>query len=219
MNYDQKVSKFLNNYQQTTRTSDDQRAFFLGICYCQIGDYSQAKQLFEASCLAMFKPPMLWQTTGQPNWLIDICILSGRLDLVSAVRQELAAYKLSKKGKSLMSLYSYKMIELIDLRGGGVLSSADELTTAVKAKDINAIGICMDGIIASNPVKFNSSLETLLDYHSRQATIGSLRATAEGLLCMPAMSLVYAATTRGLEVEKIDSNYISMEYLKYVYGR
>jgi hypothetical protein len=44
---------------------------------------------------------------------------------------------------------------------------------------------------------------------------GDLRWTAEGLLCMPAMSLAYVARKRDLKVE-IENDYLSIGYLEYL---
>jgi hypothetical protein len=108
-----KVLKYIDGYQRRLKPDDDQRKFYLAVCQVQLRDYAEAQQLFEKSCNAMFGARPLWKDSGQPHWLVDICVLSGRTDLYPKVLRELDAYKTIPLGRSLVALYAYALMELL----------------------------------------------------------------------------------------------------------
>lgn len=78
-----------------------------------------------------------------------------------------------------------------------------------------AIGQTLEAIVAQDQAAFDSALASLLKAHQGMAKRGSLRETATGLLCLPAMSLAYVALKYHLKVE-IVNDYFSGEYLGYL---
>lgn len=212
----EKVIRFLTDYQKILRTDDIQSLFFIAICQVQLGDYAEAQRLFEKSFLDMFKPPKLWYGTNQPNWLVDICFLSNRTDLLPDVQREFGLFKQKfDTGYGLVAHYAFSLVELHLPSGWDIADSIQELLKRPKIKDMHAIGKTLLAIIASDPPALEAALSALLKAHKGMAKFGALRETAEGLLCMPAMSLARTAIERGLPVE-IENDYYSNGYLQFL---
>ena len=190
------ILRKLNGYKEYFKPDDDDDGFLLAICYIQLAEYSIALQFFEKSCLAMLNPPQLWKGTSQPNWLVDIGVLSGRKDQYQKITQELDAYKKDYRGNSLAALYSYGLMELLTSSENKIYSWIPELIKRPKIKDIYAIGISFQAILDKNINDFNNGLTELLKAHEGMAKHGALRETAEGFICMSAMSLAYIAKKR-----------------------
>jgi hypothetical protein len=164
----------------------------------------------------MFVPPKIWKDTAQPNWLTDICILSGRTDLFPQVLKELELYKqIPSKGDSPGAMYPYGLMELLMPSGWDIYKSIQVLLKRPKYKDLYAIGETLKAIINNDQLSFIEGLQHLLKSHEGIAKYGGLRESAEGFLCMPAMSLAYVAVKRDMKIE-IDSNYFSLGYLKFL---
>ena len=208
-----KAKKLLE--KRMLKPGDDQDAFYLANCYVQLGNYPHAQQLFERSCLAMFTSPMLWERTSQPNWLVDICVLSGRIDLYPDVVRELTKYNSDRRGGSLVSLYSYALMEILLPSGQDISKWVDGLLKKSRVKDTYAIGLCLQAILGRDDSRLADSMLRLLEAHKGIATRGGLRESAEGLLCMPAMSLTFVAMDRSLKIE-INNDYLSLGYLNYL---
>ena len=136
-----KVQKKLEDYQSSLKPENNERAFYLAICYVQLGNYPEAQFQFERSVIAMFNPPQLWKITSQPNWLTDICVLSGRTDLFPQVLKELDLYKqIPSKGDSPGAMYPYGLMELLLPSGWDISKSIEVLLQRPKYKDLYAIG-------------------------------------------------------------------------------
>jgi hypothetical protein len=209
-----KVLKFMDSYQQKFKYQHNVEDFKLAICQVQLGNYADARQSFERSGEGMFKFP-LWKQTGQPHWLVDICVLAGRADLYLSVMQELETYKANPLGKSLAALYAYALMELLLPSGNDITRWIQGLLEEPKVKRTFAMGQTIQAIIEQDQFTFNGALANLLKAHEGKAKHGNLRWTAEGLLCMPAMSLAYVALKRNFKVE-IDNDYFSIGYLEYL---
>jgi len=210
--YREKVKRFL----QILDPEDNQRAFYLGICYTQLGNYFEAQRMFEKSCLAMLQDTYLWKGTGQPNWLVDICVLSGRKDVYPDVLRELDAYKeIPSLGVSPMAMYTYALIEYLIPSGWEISTSIKELLKRQKYKDMFAIGQALQAIDDQNSAAFENAITALLKAHEGMAKYGSLRETPEGLMCMSAMSLAYVAHKRDIVVD-IENDYFSEGYLQFL---
>ena len=209
-----KVLKFMDSYQQKFKYQHNVEDFKLAICQVQLGNYADARQSFERSGEGMFKFP-LWEHTGQPHWLVDICVLAGRADLYPSVMQELEAYKVNPLGKSLIALYAYALMEMLLPSGNDIAIWIQSLLKKPKVKRTFAMGHVLQAILEGDQSLFHESLANLLKAHEGKAKHGELRWTAEGLLCMPAMSLAYVALKRNLRVD-IENDYLPIGYLEYL---
>lgn len=210
-----KAQQLINLYQQNYKFGDSLN-FLLAICHVMIKDYVKAQSLFDESIIAMFKPPMWWKGTAQPNWLVDIYVLSGRTDLHADILRELDIYKkIPNKGSSPVAFYAYGLMELLSPAGWDISTSIQGLLKKPKWKDMYALGMVMQALASGDILSFNNALTDLLKVHEGQATRGGLRATAEGLLCMSAMSLAYVALKRNYIIE-IKNDYLPMDYLQFL---
>jgi tetratricopeptide (TPR) repeat protein len=212
-----RVVDILNNYQHNIlKPEDDKRAFYLGNCYVQLRDNAEAQRQYERSIIGMLGPKKLWKDTGQVDWLVDICVLSGRKDLYPDVLRELELYKkIPSKGDSALAYYVYGVMELLYPSGWDISTSINNLLKRPKWKLTYAIGQVLQSIIDDNLLALNNSLLVLLKVHDGMVKHGALRETAEGLICMQAMSLTFAALKRNLKVE-IENDYLPMGYLNFV---
>jgi hypothetical protein len=212
-----KVQKKLEDYQKLIKPDDNERAFHLAICYIHLENYPEAQFQFERSTLAMFKSPKLWKITSQPNWLTDICMLSGRIDLFHEVLRELELYKQLDKGDSPVALYAYGLMELLVSSGWDMYLSIKGLMERPKYKYPFSLGQILKAIVEKNQNNLDEGMKNLLAAHERMAKYGGLRESAEGFLCLPAMSLSYAAMKHNFKIE-IENDYLSLGYLKFLLG-
>lgn len=210
-----KVRKYFENYQRIVKFDRDK--YFLAICEVQLGNYSEGQRLFQQSCAGMFQTKW-WLKTSQPNFLVDICILAGQTDAYPAILSELELYKQDNRGNSLVALYSYATMELLTSPHKNIEGWIQGLLKYPKYKDIFAMGQVFEAIVAQDQAAFEVAMANLLKAHEGMAKRGSLRETATGLLCMPAMSLAYVALQYDLKVE-ITNDYFSQGYLEYLTGR
>jgi hypothetical protein len=211
-----KVTKKLKGYQKILKRSDRSLAFLMGICHIQLGDYKKGRRLFERSCHATFKHPFYWKISDQPNWLVDICVLSGKTNRYPDVLRELELFKKTDRGMlSLWALYAYGVMEFLLPTGWNVATSIQELLNVPKSKVSYANGEALLAINEKDQTGLESALISLLKAHEGKAKYGALRETSEGLLCMSAMTLAIAGIKHGLSVD-MDSNYFSNGYIKFL---
>ncbi len=211
-----KVTSFLNDYPSIL---GDEGAFRLGNCYVQLGDFIEAQRQYERSIVNMFRARPLWKIAGQVDLLVDTCVLSGREDLLPKVLHELEQYKkVLYGGDSAIAMYAYGLMELLLPSGWDVSVSIRELLKRPKWKLTYEIGHVLQSIVEGNSSALNSALLSLLKAHEGSAKHGELRETAEGLICMQAMALAYAALKRNLNVE-IENEYFSRGYLDFLLAR
>jgi hypothetical protein len=176
-----KVLRFLNAYQQGFKYKDNAEEFELAICQVQLGDYAEARKSFEKSCKGMLKT-RFWETTSEPNILVDICALSGRTNLHPKVLQELETYKTDHRGDSLVALYAYALMDLLLPSGNDITVWIQYLLKKPKYKDTFAMGQTLQAIVDKDQAALDIALANLLKAHEGMANYGGLRETAEGLL-------------------------------------
>jgi hypothetical protein len=217
-----KVFEMIDTYRQMFSPNNDphslheQASFFNGICYIYLEDYHEAQLQFERAIIAMFGSRKFWKETGQVDWLVEACVLSGRSDLYPAVRKELDLYKqIPSAGDSPVAYYAYGLMELLSSSGWDISKSIEGLLRKPKWKDTYAIGQVLQSIIDENSPSLEIAMMSLLKVHAGMAKHGGLRENAEGLICLPAMSLAYVARKRDMKIE-IENQYLPLSYLDYV---
>ena len=211
-----KVLYYLNNYPAIL---GDEGAFRLGNCYVQLGEFLEAKRQYERSIVNMFRTRPMWKGAGQVDCLVDTFVLSGRRDLHIDVLKELELYKkILYLGDSAIAMYAYGLMELLSPSGWDISVSIKELIKRPKWKLTYAAGQVLQAILDGNSLALNNTLLNLLKAHEGKAKHGELRETSEGLICMQAMALAYAALKRDLNVE-IESEYFSKDYLDFLLVR
>jgi hypothetical protein len=196
--------------------ADDQFAFFQGICHIQLGDFIEAKNQFNRSAQALFTQPIFWKTAGETYWPIAVSIFSNRLDILPAISQELNLYRNNDyRGNSPVASFSYGLLEFLYPTGWEINKSIQILKKSQRFKIVPPWGKALEALLNKNSLNFETAIEDLLKVHEGMAKHGSLRYSAEGLLCLSAMSLVYIAIQREMSIE-IENDYFSMEYLKFI---
>jgi hypothetical protein len=210
-----RINRFLEKSQKyLIPGKEDNLKFFPANCYVQLGNFSEAQRLYELCYQGQIKHP-IWRQSGQPNWLVDICVLSGRQDYFPEVLQELDAYRKDMKEYYYPILYSLSVMELLFPQGREISQWIHGLLAKPKTKDGYAMGQTLDAIVNEDKAGYNRHLEELLKIHEGMAKRGGLRETPEGLLCMPAMSLAVVAKNKGLETI-IENDYLSIGYLEFL---
>lgn len=214
-----KVNDYLKKYQGASRVFE-QDYFRIAICEVVLGNYSKARSLFCESIDAMFGTNPFWLASSQPNWLVDIAILSGRADLFPSVLEELNLYRLRSTkikpvGSSPMAHYCYSVMEILYPSDGNISAWIKDLLKRPKYKDLYAAGFALQAILDRNQNVFSDSMGLLLKAHEGMAKHGDLRWIPEGWLCLPAMTLSYLAKKNDLKVE-IENEYLSLGYLEYL---
>lgn len=189
--------------------------FLAAICLTQLGKYSKAQDSFDAALRGFLKNRQDWHGTSRPNWLVDSYVLAGRPNLWPRVAEEIEAYKVDPRGRSLVALYAYALACLISHKDSETSDYVSGLLRKPKVKDTFAMGKVIAAIVAREQQAFDEALSELLDAHQRIARFGSLRETPEGFLSLPAMSLSKMALERGLAIGA-ESEYLSKGYLDYL---
>jgi hypothetical protein len=213
-----RVRKLLLDYQELgldVGGKRDEMDFLPAICRVFLGEYEEARSLFERSLLAMFSPPRKWRKTAQPHWLADTGILAGRRSLLPLIVRELEAYKAGPQGNWYTAYYSYAMMELWMLKGAEARQWIEGLLRDKDIKDGYAMGQTLQAVVENDQEAFNAGLKSLLKVQEGMVRRGGLRDTAEGLLCMPAMSLACLALLKGMRLE-VESEYLSAGYLGFL---
>jgi tetratricopeptide (TPR) repeat protein len=212
----EKINKFLDDYKKTYTPDYHQDAFLLGLCHIQLGEYTTAQAYFKENALSMFTPPMFWKDAGSPEWLVDIFVLSGCMELHKAVLKELDLYKKHPLyGYSNIALYAYGLMELLYPTGWDISISINGLTKKDKWKFIYALGWSIKAIIEDDHQGLINALIALLKAHEGMAKHGVLRETSEGFICMSAMSLAFAAFQHNITVD-LENEYFSLGYLHFL---
>ena len=199
----------------------EQDYFKLAICEVILGNYSEAKNLFDRSITRMFGANPYWRASGLPSWLVDIAILSGRTDLYPSVLEELTLYRINGSeythtgGNSPLAHYCYSVMEILLPNSGQISVWIKDLKKRPKYKDLYAAGFTLQAILDRDQDAFTQSLQLLLKAHEGMAKYGELRLTPEGWLCLPAMTLAFLACQENLKVE-IENEYLSLGYLAYL---
>ncbi len=188
----------------------------VAICLTQLGKYPNALHFYDVALQGFLKDRRAWHGTSQPNWLVDTYILAKQPELYHQVQEEVEAYKLDRRGGSLVALYSYALVRLISSEDEAAGDYVSGLLKKTKVKDTFAMGKTIQAIIARDQSPFDLALDDLLKAHRGMAKLGGLRETPEGFLCLPAMSLSKMALERGMEINA-ESEYLSKGYLEYIH--
>lgn len=213
-----KIDRLMEGYQQLL-DPDDLFSFLLAICYIKKNSYFEAQRLFDVSLKKMFTLPRFLNDTGLLNWLIDTCILAGGEQYFPDVLQEFELYKKAPTpGITVTAFYGYALMEFLVPTGWDISVSIEELLKRPKWKLWYSIGHVIQSIVNGNSDDFNNTLFDLLNAHERMATMGSLRETSEGLICMQGMSLAYAARKRNMRIS-IENEYLPISYLDFLMER
>lgn len=217
-----KVIDYLEKHQKAQRIFE-QDYFRLGICEVILGNYSSAQSLFIESIEIMFGTNPFWLASSQPNWLVDIAILSGRSDLYSSIVNELNLYrkqstKTQSTGSSPLAHYSYSVMEILSPSDGKIDEWIKDLLKRPKYKDLYASGFVLQAILDQEQNTFLDSMRLLLKAHEGLAKYGELRWIPEGWLCLPAMSLSFLGKKYGFQ-EEIENDYLSVGYLEYLLSK
>lgn len=216
-----KIKEFITN-NETTPKLYEQDYFRLGICEVQLGNYLKAKELFFESVTVMFGSNPFWKKTSQPNWLVDISLLSGRSEIYPSLLEELTIYRTTPSksgpvGTSPIAHYCYSVMEILHPGFGNITEWIKDLKKRPKYKDLYATGFVLQAIIDKDQEAFSQSIQSLLMAHQGLAKHGELRLVPEGWLCLPAMTLSLLAFKKSLKVE-FTNDYLSLGYLTYLLG-
>lgn len=210
-----KANEYLQHFQ---RMASGGEVYNIGICYICLNQMPEARAIIEESLNAFIEQPRLWILMERPSLLVDIWILTGREDLYSEVAKQVDSFS-DKKGKELpLTGYSYALLELLFPWREDISKYIDKLLKRPNYKYYYSIGQGLLAISQRNEIAFAQSLQALLKAHDGMAKHGLLRESPEGLLCLPAMSLIYTAWKNNILVN-FDNQYISIEYLNYIKAR
>lgn len=216
----QRITAYLSEHEKVPKVFE-QDYFKLAICEVILGNYSKANSLFSESITAMLGTNPYWRASGQPNWLVDIAILSGRTDLYPSVLEELTLFRTKGStysntgGNSPLAHYCNSVMEILFSSSGNISDWIKDLKKRPKYKDLYAAGFMLQAILDKDQEAFTQSLKLLLEAYAGMAKHGELRLSPEGWLCLPAMTLAFLACQKGLAIE-IENEYLSAGYLKYL---
>lgn len=191
------------------------KQLMVAICLTQMGRYPNARHFYGLAIRGFLKDRRAWHGSSEPNLLVDTFVLANQPGLYPQVLEEVEAYKLDPRGKSLVALYAYVMVHLISGRDEEAGDYVPRLLKKPKVKDIFAVGNIIKAIIKRNQSAFDRAMNDLLKAHQGMAKFGGLQETPEGFLCLPAMSLSKIALERGMEIN-VESEYLSKRYLDYL---
>ena len=191
-----------------------QSLYKLANCYLRMDKFIEAKDYYTQSTMAMFILPKSWIDTGQTDWLVNVCVLAGRRDLYSRVVEELDLCKSTAIGTYPVFYYSMCVMDFLGDQKNGPMWIA-KLIEKPKIKEAVYMGEAFQAILDRNEINLNLALTNLLVKHQGKAKHGELRETAEGLICMTAMTLGYIGLINNLHLT-VDSEYFSCRYLEFL---
>lgn len=191
-----------------------QSLYKLANCYLRMDKFDDAKHYYTQSLIAMFIPPKSWIDTGQTDWLVNVCVLAGRSDLYSRVVEELDLCKSTVIGTYPIFYYSMCVMDFLGEHKNGPLWIA-KLLEKPKIKETFYMGEAFQAILDKNETNLNLALTNLLVKHQGRVRHGDLRETAEGLICMSAMTIGYIGLINNMHLT-VDSEYFSCRYLEYL---
>jgi hypothetical protein len=215
----EKIRTFKEQYEQEPKIYEH-NYFYIAICEVALGNFPDAKRLFEQAALRMFEKNPMWIVSGQPDWLVDITILSGLSDLYPSVAKELYLYragstKIRPVANAPLTLYCCCIMEMLIPQSGNMNDWIGELLKRPKYKDLYPAGLIIQAIQDHDQSAFDSSLRSLLKVHEGKVKYGEFRWSPLGWLCLPAMVLSYLASRENLTIN-VESDYFSYGYLKYI---
>jgi hypothetical protein len=204
--------RFYENYG----LGKDFNCLMRAICHTCLGDYGQAQYHYGAALQKAFGHQPLWLGTSQPDWLVHMYVMANTPSSYAETRAVFERNKPTSPWKdALHGIYSDAMFRLIEGRDGEAMQLTPRLLARPKYKDSFAMGKTIAAIVERDQGALDDALSLLLTAHRGMAKFGALRETAEGFLCLSAMSLAKMALDRGMVVNT-DSEYVSMGYLEYL---
>jgi Immunity protein 49 len=147
--------------------------------------------------------------------LVDAYLLANQPESWSRLSAEVEAYKQDRRGGSLEALYADSIACLLSSRDEEALGYALNLLKKPKVKWTFAAGKAIQALIERDQPGFDQALEELLKAHRGMATVGGIRESPEGFLCLQAMSLARLAGDRGMVVHA-ESEYLNKGYLHFL---
>jgi hypothetical protein len=213
------VAKTMMRYKQaleffSENPSSSFEQLMVAICLTQLECYPDAMHFYGLATRNSLKD-RFWHETSQPNWLVDAYVMANQPDLYPLVLEEMEAYKLDPRGKSLVAHYAYAMVCLLSGRDQEARAYVPGLLKDHKIKWTFALGKAIESVLRCEQQGFDIAMEELLKAHRGMAKFGGLRETPEGFLCLPGMSLSAIALGRGLALDA-ESEYLSGGYLDYL---
>jgi hypothetical protein len=214
----EKIDNWIKVYKKEfDRFNDDYSALCLGNCLLHLGEFEIANEWYKKSFERMFRERPSWKGASSPNHFVDIWLLSNKKGHANQVHAELVEFrKIRYVGDSPLADYAFSLWKLsttndqIDIQDYNSLLKLEN-----RHKYGYYLGRTLQSISNIDNKQFTESIRGLLKAHEGSAKYGSLRETAEGLICLSAMSLALQAIKRGLEVNIIN-DYFSMGYLEYL---
>lgn len=191
-----------------------QSLYKLANCYLRMDKFIDAKKYYTQSIKAMFILPKSWIDTGQTDWLVDICVLAGTRDLYSQVFEELGLCKSTAIGTYPVFYYSMCVMDFLGDQKNGPMW-IEKLIEKPKIKEAVYMGEAFQAILDKNEINLNLALTNLLVKHQGRVRHGDLRETAEGLICMSAMTIGYIGLINNMHLT-VNSEYFSSRYLEYL---
>lgn len=190
----------------------------LGIYYICLRKFDEARDWFSISLTHMFSPRPFWKGGGEPNLLVDVWMMSNQNKLFDKVNKEIEGYQKSRTIINPMGSYALCILGLSKSISTDFSPHINTLKKKPKYKDLYSIGNAIESILEMDEIGLQNSLYDLLKSHAGMAKHGALRESAEGLICLSAMSLGLAAQKRGMSLN-IENEYFSMGYLNYLIGK
>jgi tetratricopeptide (TPR) repeat protein len=198
------------------RISESADHLMVAICLTRLERYPEARRFYRLSIHSSFTD-RFWHDTSRPDWLVDTYMLAGEPSVYPQVLQEVEDYKLDPRGDSLYAFYAYAVTYLAAGRDRDAGACVPKLLARPKLKETYAMGRAIEAAIQRDQSAFDTALDLVLQAHRGMAKFGGLRWSAEGFLCLQAMSLAKIALQRGLSVGT-QSEYLSRGYLDYLAG-
>jgi hypothetical protein len=213
MTTNDKIVKWIEAYKKDfDRFNDDYSALCLGNCYLFQGEYLNGNKWFLKSFGRMFRERPFWKT-GNPDQFVDIWLLSNKKGHANQVHTELVEFrKIRYVGDSPLADYAFSLWKLCTTNDQLDIQDYNSLLKLENRHKYGYyLGRTLQSISNIDNKQFPESIKGLLKAHEGSAKHGSLRETAEGLICLSAMALALLAIKRGLEVNIINDYYL--EYL------
>ncbi len=213
---EQRAQEMLQSYASKVELNKDYE-FDMAMCWTQVHRYMEARSSYRRVLEDFLHrgKVALWFRCDQPNWLADTYVMADQPASYDRAYQELAAWRQIRGDRGLSFLYSYALIHVVGRRDSEAVQFVPGMLAFPKSKWTFAAGKAIQAIVERKQESFDAALGELLLAHRGMAKFGDLRWAAEGLLCLPAMSLSKMAMDRGMTVN-VESEYLSKGYLEYL---
>jgi hypothetical protein len=206
----QKIDAFLAQKPASVYDNKELR-FFWGNCYLRKKNYLLANKCYKESIVACLENQhQIWYASGLVSWVVDILILSGKLELIEKVEAEVSKFFQQPQHDTWpISFYAFSIIDLVQNKRRDFWIK--KLLGDKKNLEPYILGTNLNAIINNDEKDFNIALLQLLKIHDKKVKYGALRESPEGFISMDGMSLVFLAQKRGIHV-LIENEYIFPDY-------